>query len=100
MTLQTALTTAAGASGAIAWAGGDGWLKATGTWGSGTLTMTWCETSGGTYVGMPTAVTLTADGVKTFTAPVGFLKFALTGSTGATVTYGVATTSKQLGTYQ
>lgn len=85
MTTLTPLTTVAATLTAVAVAPGRQFLKYNGTWGSGTLTVTFCETSGGTYVAIGSGVTATADGTTEFDCPTGFLKFVLAGSTGATV---------------
>jgi hypothetical protein len=90
MNMQTALTSAAHTSGAVAVKRGRYILKIDGTLGSGTVTLTWCETSGGTYVAIGTGVSLAAAGTTEFDTDEGFIKADLSGSTGATVNWGIA----------
>lgn len=85
----TQTLTTASATLTTGWIGGKGVLKAAGTWGSGTLTLTWCETAAGTFVPIGTGVSLNADGSTGFQMPAGFVKATLSGSTGATVVYGL-----------
>jgi hypothetical protein len=97
MILQPALTDGSPTSIAIGWQGGRGILKASGTWGSGTLTLNWCDTAAGTFVPIGTGVTLTADGSTGFEVAIGFVKASLSGNTGANVIFGVASTNPQYG---
>jgi hypothetical protein len=85
--MQTSLTTAAAVSNPVQWSGGRGVLYASGTWGSGTLTLTYCETSDGTFVPVASGITLSANGSVAFELPRGYLKATLSGSTGATVAW-------------
>lgn len=93
--MLTALTSASPTSSAVRWPGypdGRGVLYASGTWGSGTLTLTFCETESGTFVPIGSGVSLTANGCTGFELPAGWLKATLSGSTGATVSWNVAQT--------
>lgn len=88
--MDTQTLTTASPTAQTGWIGGKGVLKAAGTWGSGTLTLTWCETAGGTFVPIGTGVSISADGSTGFQMPAGFVKATLSGSTGATVVWGIA----------
>ncbi len=87
--MQTSLTTAAATSAAIPVQAGDHDLYAAGTWGSGTLTLTYCPTSTGTFVSIGSGVTLTADGLTGCRLPTGYVKAVLSGSSGATVAWDI-----------
>jgi hypothetical protein len=93
MDLQTSLTTAAATSSGIACRAGRQLLYAAGTWGSGTLTLTWSPTLAGTYAAIGTGVSLTADGTTGFEVPEGWIKAALANSTDADVAWGFDGTS-------
>lgn len=92
MQLQTQLTTAAATITDVPFPGGRAVLSAYGTWGSGTLTLTWSPVAGGTYVAIGTGVTLNADGDKGFEMPDGVIQAVLSGSSGATVRWGFGIT--------
>lgn len=82
----TPLTTAAATLTGVAVDGpGRQILYFSGTWGGGTLTVTFSPTAGGTYVPIGSGVTATGDGNVEFDCGTGFLKFVLSGSSGATV---------------
>lgn len=88
--MQTALTQAAATSAAIAIKAGEHDLYAAGTWDSGTLTLTYCPTSDGTYVTIGSGVTLTANGLTGVRLPAGYVKATLSGAGGtATVAWDI-----------
>jgi hypothetical protein len=94
MQLKTDLTTASPTI-TTAWVGGRGILKASGTWGGGTLTLTWCETEAGTFVPIGSGVSLSGNGSTGFgPMPAGFVTATLSGSTGATVSWGVGNSDR------
>ena len=95
--MQTSLTTAAATSGAVQVRGGDLDLYAAGTWGSGTLTLTYCPTSDGTFVAIGSGCTLTANGLTGVRLPAGYVKATLAGSTGATVAWDILSAVRESG---
>lgn len=90
--MNTALTDASPTSPAIKWPGGRGTLDANGTWGGGTITLTYCEFATGTFVPIGSGVSLSANGSTGFEIRGGFLKAALSGNAGATVNWGFGIT--------
>lgn len=79
----------------VSWNGGRGVMFSTGsTWNSATLTLTWSDSSTGTFVPIGTGVSLSADGCIGYEIPYGYIKFSVTGGDGSTsINCGAGTTS-------
>lgn len=68
-----------GSSSSRQWHGGTGHMVASGTFGSGTLTVQYSDDSGSTWYGTKT---LTASGDVEFSFPPGLVRMTLSGATG------------------
>ena len=74
----------------VMWEGGLASVKADGNFGGGILSVTYCETLDGTYVPMGEGLEFASGQLMTVWLPSGYLMFTLSGSTGATVNFGIA----------
>lgn len=79
----------------VSWVGGRGVMYSVGsTWNAATLTLTWSDTSTGTFVPIGSGVSLSADGCTGYEIPYGYIKFEVTGGDGSTsINCGAGTTS-------
>ena len=76
--------TANGNTAVVAWLGGKGYFTASGTFGSGTVTMQY-QVDGTNWLTVGTDTTLTASGGGIFDIPAASIRAALTGATNPSI---------------
>lgn len=89
--MQITLTTASPTSTAIKVKSGLTGIYAAGTWGSGTITVSYSPTSSGTFVAIGSGFSMTADKIDLVRLTAGWIKLTLAGSTGANLAVNVDT---------
>lgn len=72
--------------GEFAWSGGQGVMSADATWSGGNVALQMRNMASGTWVTVPSAVSLTANGSILFWAPEGSLQVIVTTATNVNVT--------------